>query len=79
MVELDDGHGEGDGQKMDQVLLFGKEEREKQNWAQDKGITYRAIFGLHSRHHRGCEWSRIDSRTIKWGNSRELRLSSATR
>ena len=30
MVELDDGHGEGDGQKMDQVLLFGKEEREKQ-------------------------------------------------
>ena len=30
VVELDDGHGEGDGQKMDQVLLFGKEEREKQ-------------------------------------------------
>jgi hypothetical protein len=29
VVELDDGHGEGDGQKRDQVLLFGKEEREK--------------------------------------------------
>ena len=56
MVKLDDGHGEGDGHKRDdQVLLFGKEEREKQKWAQDKGITYRAIFGLHSRHHRGCE------------------------
>ena len=79
MVELDDGHGEGDGQKMDQVFLFGKEEREKQKWAQDKGITYRAIFGLYSIHHRGCEWFRIDSHTIKRGNSRELWLSSATR
>ena len=31
VVELDDGHGEGDGHKRDdQVLQFGKEEREKQ-------------------------------------------------
>ena len=31
MVELDDGHGEGDGHKRDdQVLYLGKEEREKQ-------------------------------------------------
>ena len=31
-VELDDGHGEGDGhKKMNQVLHIWKEEREKQN------------------------------------------------
>jgi hypothetical protein len=43
-------------QKIDQVLMLGKEEREKkQKWAQDKGIIYKAILGLHSRHHRGCE------------------------
>ena len=31
MVELDDGHGEGDGHKIDdQVLQHGKEERGKQ-------------------------------------------------
>ena len=30
-MELDDGHGEGDGhERDDQVLQFGKEEREKQ-------------------------------------------------
>jgi hypothetical protein len=28
----------------DQVLQFGKEEREKQKWAQGKGILDRAIF-----------------------------------
>ena len=39
-VELDDGHGEGDGHKRDdQVLQHGKEEREKQNQGdQGKGI-----------------------------------------
>ena len=31
MVELDDGHGEGDSHKRDDHMLqFGKEEREKQ-------------------------------------------------
>jgi hypothetical protein len=31
MMELDDGtHGDGGGQKIDQVLQLGKQEREKQ-------------------------------------------------
>ena len=50
------------------VLQLGKEEREKQKWAQGKGIMIGVIFGLHSRHHRGCEWFRMDSRTIKIKN-----------
>jgi hypothetical protein len=29
VVELDDGHGEDDGQKMIKCSSFGKEEREK--------------------------------------------------
>jgi hypothetical protein len=41
-VEQDGVHGDGGGQKMDQVLQLGKEEREKQKWAQ--GIIDRAIF-----------------------------------
>ena len=46
-VELDDGtHGYGGGQKMDQVLQLGKEEREKQKLAQGKAIFDRAIFVL---------------------------------
>ena len=36
-------------------ITFRKEESEKQKWAQGKGILIGAIFGLHSRHHRGCE------------------------
>ena len=36
-------------------FTFGKEEREKQKWAQGKGIMIEAIFGSHSRHHRRCE------------------------
>ena len=36
-------------------FTFGKEEREKQKWAQDKGTIIGAIFGLHSRHYRGCK------------------------
>ena len=69
MVELDDGHGEGDGQKMDQVLLFGKEEREKQKWAQGKGYMNRAIFCFTNQDTReGVIEFRIDSHTIKRGN-----------
>jgi hypothetical protein len=56
VVKLDDGHGEGDGHtKWIKCFTFGKEEREKQKWAQGKGILIGAIFVLHSRHHRGCE------------------------
>jgi hypothetical protein len=54
-VELDDGHGDGGDQKMIKCFTFGKEEREKQKWAQSKGICDRVIFVLYSRHHRGCE------------------------
>jgi hypothetical protein len=55
-VELRDDHGDdGDDHKMIKCFTFRKEKREKQKWAQDKGICDRAIFVLHSRHHRGCE------------------------
>jgi hypothetical protein len=40
--------------EMIKCFTCGKEEREKQKWAQGKGIMIGAIFGLHSRHHRGC-------------------------
>ena len=47
MVELDGDHGDGDDHKMmNKRSTFGKEEREKQKWAQGKGITIGAIFGL---------------------------------
>ena len=36
-------------------FTLGKAEREKQKWDQGKGIIIGAIFGLHSRYHRGCE------------------------
>jgi hypothetical protein len=58
---------------------LGKEEREKQKWAQGKDIMIEPIFGLHSRHHRGCEWFMIDRRTIKRKNLWLNGLSSATR
>jgi hypothetical protein len=53
-VKLDDGHDDGDDQKMIKCFTFEKK-REKQKWAQGKGICDRAIFVLHSKHHRGCE------------------------
>ena len=43
-MELDDGHGEGDGQKMDQVLHIWKRRKRKTKWAQGKGIIDRAIL-----------------------------------
>ena len=54
--------------EMIKCFTFGKEEREKQKWAKGKVIMIGAIFGLHSRHHRRCEWFRIDSHTIKREN-----------
>jgi hypothetical protein len=41
--------------EMIKCFTFGKEEREKQKWAQGKGIMIGAIFGLHSRHYKGCK------------------------
>ena len=41
-----DDQGVGDDQKMMIKLLLEKEEREKQKWAQGKGVTYRVIFVL---------------------------------
>jgi hypothetical protein len=37
---------DGDDQKMIKCFTFEKEEREKQKWAQGKGIKLGAIFGL---------------------------------
>ena len=45
-MEPDGDHGDGDDQKKMIKLLFEKEEREKQKWAQGKGITIGAIFVL---------------------------------
>ena len=44
VVEQDDVHGDGDGQIEDQVLQLGKKEREKQKWAQGKGICIGPIL-----------------------------------
>jgi hypothetical protein len=43
---------DGDDQNMIKCFTFGKE-REKQKWAQGKGLCDRVIFVLHSGHHRG--------------------------
>ena len=61
VVKLDDGHGEGDGHQRDDQVLHIWKRRKRKKWDQGKGIMIGAIFGLHSRHHRGCEWFRIDS------------------
>ena len=41
--------------EMIKCFTFGKEEKQKQKWAQGKDILIGTIFGLHSRHHRECE------------------------
>lgn len=48
-VELDEVHGDGDGLSVDQVHQFGKEEREKQNFMEQKvNLTRQLLFsGTH--------------------------------
>ena len=47
MVEqFDEDHDDGGGHGDDQVLGIGKEEREKQKWAQGKGDIHRVILFL---------------------------------
>ena len=70
MVELDDGHGDGDGLSEDQVLQTWKRRKRKIKWAQDKGIFDRAILFCHSRHQVGVSGFRIDRRTMKRGETR---------
>ena len=79
MVELDDGHGDGDGLIEDQVFHIWKRRKRTIKWAQGKDIFDRAIVFFHSRHLVGVSGFRIDSRTIKRGESRLKRLSSATK
>jgi hypothetical protein len=50
VVELNDGHGDGDGLSEDQVLPLWKRRKRKIKWAQGKGIFDRAILFCHSRH-----------------------------
>ena len=65
MVELDDGHGEGDGHKRDdQVLQPGKEEREKQKPRRSRQM-YQIGFCFDTEDTIGVSVFRIDSRTIK--------------
>ena len=54
-VELDDGtHGDGGGQKMDQVLQLGKEKNK--NRLKAKVYLIRPFLFRQSRHHRMCDW-----------------------
>ena len=71
MVKLDGNHGDGDDHKMlIKCFTFGKEEREKQKWAQGKGITYRVIFWFGDQDTiESVITFRIDNRTIKKGKS----------
>ena len=78
-MELDDGHGEGDGHKRDdQVLQLGKEEREKQKPRRSRK-RYRIgfCFGDQDTIETVITF-RIDSRTIKrenlWLNSYRVPL-----
>jgi hypothetical protein len=57
VVKLEgDGHDNDNGQKMMIKLQLGREEREKQKWAQGKGKMIGSFLFCHSRHLRGCEW-----------------------
>ena len=79
MVEQDEVHGEG-GHVMTVInLLTWKRRKRKTKWAQGKDIFDRAIVFFHSRHLVGVSEFRIDSSTIKRGESRLKWLSSATR
>ena len=68
-MELDDGHGEGDGhERDDQVLQFGKEEREKQNPRRSRqSYQIGLCFGTQDTI-EGVSVFSIDSRTIKRKN-----------
>ena len=68
-MELDDGHGEGDGhERDDQVLQFGKEEREKQKPRRSRQ-RYKIGFCFGNQDTIVSVITfRIDSRTIKRGN-----------
>ena len=69
MVELDDGNGEGDGHKRDdQVLQFGKEEREKQKPRRSRQ-RYQIGFCFGTQDTiEGVSVFRFDSHTIKRRN-----------
>ena len=56
-----------------------EKKKEKNKMAQGKDIFDRSILFCHSRHQVGVSRFRIDSRTIKRGESQLKRLSSATR
>ena len=79
-MELDDGHGEGDGhERDDQVLQFGKEEREKQKPRRSRQ-RYQIGFCFGTQDTiDGVSVFRIDNRTINRGNLWLNGLSSATR
>ena len=75
----EDGHGDEDGIKMDQVLQLRKEEREKQNpWKSRQRYMIGFCFVTQDTI-EGVSVFRIDRRTMKRGKSWLNRLSSATR
>ena len=68
-MELDDGHGEGDGHtRDDQVLQLEKEEREKQKLRRSRQ-RYKIGFCFGTQDTiEGVSVFRISSHTIKRGN-----------
>jgi hypothetical protein len=61
----EDGHGDEDGLKMDQVLQHGKEEKQKQNpWRSRQRYMIGFCFGTQDTI-EGVSVFRIDSHTIK--------------
>ena len=72
---MNDDHVMVEAMVMIKCSKLGKEER-KIKWAQGKGIFDRNFLFWHSRYQVGVSVSRIDSRTIKRGETRrQMRLS----
>jgi hypothetical protein len=77
VLEQDEVHGVEDGHVMMVIKLrTWKRRKRKTKWAQGKSIFDRVILFCHSRHQMGLSGFRIDSRTIKRGETRrEIQLS----
>jgi hypothetical protein len=76
VVEQDEIHGGDDGHVMIVIKLQTWKRERDNKMAQGKGIFDGSILFCHSRHQVGVNGFRIDSRTIKRGETRrKIRLS----
>jgi len=80
VMKLDGDHEDGDDHKMViKCFTFGKEEREKKMGSRQR-YNHRSHFWFSDQDTiESVITFRIDSRTIKRGESQLMRLSSATR